>query len=544
MSDQILRLVLAQFNPLVGAIGENTTRITETVATAHSEHAADVVIFPELCITGYPPEDLLLRPALARQVETALQTIAGHSFETGIIVGYPDRRGNNLYNACGYLANGRLQNTYYKQNLPNYGVFDEARYFTPGDKPCIIECKGIRIALSICEDLWSAGYPERMHDVAAPLVININASPYHFGKLNERRDLLQRRVAETGKAIVYVNQLGGQDELVFDGGSMVVDHQGRFIYQAPQFEAGLFPVDVQRSDDGLVLTAAAPPAQELTQEESIYRSLVLGVRDYVTKNGFNGVVVGLSGGVDSALTLCLAADALGAGEVEALLMPSRYTAAMSLEDAVALADNLGVRHDTVSIEEPFDAFLRALAPLFKGLPEDTTEENIQARCRGILLMAVSNKTGRLVLATGNKSEMSVGYATLYGDMAGGFSPLKDLSKTMVYRLCEWRNRQDAVIPVRIIERPPSAELRADQKDEDSLPPYDILDGILERYIELDQTPQEIIAAGYDRDTVVTVVRMVDRNEYKRRQAAPGVKISKRAFGRDRRYPITSGYTEK
>ncbi|MEJ2760530.1 MAG: NAD+ synthase [Gammaproteobacteria bacterium] len=544
MSDQTLRLVLAQFNPLVGAIGEITRRIIETVATAHSEHAADLVVFPELCITGYPPEDLLLRPGLTRQVARALEAIIAGTRDTAVIVGYPDKQEAGLYNACAYIADGRLIDTYYKRNLPNYGVFDEARYFIPGDETCVIDINGLSVALSICEDIWSDCFADRLQGVDAPMVINLNASPYHFGKLNERRDLLKRRARETGKAIVYVNQVGGQDELVFDGGSMVIEGEGEFVYQAPQFEEGLFPVEINYRDHLLSFSSPAAPAPELSQEESIYRTLILAVRDYVRKNGFNGVVIGLSGGVDSSLTLCIAADALGADQVEALLMPSRYTSDMSLEDAVSLADNLNVRHDTVSIEEPFSAFLRALAPLFEGLPEDVTEENIQARCRGIMLMAVSNKTGRLVLTTGNKSEMAVGYATLYGDMAGGFAPLKDLSKTMVYRLCEWRNRQGAVIPRRVIERPPSAELRAEQKDEDSLPAYAVLDPILERYIELDQSPQEIIAAGYNRDTVLTVTRMVDRNEYKRRQAAPGVKISKRAFGRDRRYPITSGYTER
>ena len=543
MPDKTLHLVLAQTNQLVGAIEKNTQDIIEAIAKARNQYAADLVIFPELCITGYPPEDLLLRPALAHQVQDAVEALVPHTRGTAVIIGYPFKQQTGLYNACSYIANGRLIKTYYKRNLPNYGVFDEARYFIAGDELCVIDINGVPGVISICEDIWADRFAAQLQQVDARLLININASPYHFGKLHERRDLLRRRVRDTGKAIVYVNTVGGQDELVFDGGSMVVDNTGEIAYQAPQFEEGLYPVDLRYDGGRLVVSSPVPSAPELSQEESIYRSLLLGIRDYVTKNGFNGVVIGLSGGVDSALTLCLAVDALGADEVEALLMPSRYTSDMSMDDSFALVHKLNVRHDIVSIEEPFNAFTRALAPLFKGLPEDATEENIQARCRGILLMAVSNKTGRLVLTTGNKSEMSVGYATLYGDMASGFAPLKDLSKTMVYRLCEWRNRQAEVIPRRIIDRPPSAELRPDQKDVDTLPPYDILDPILERYIELDQSPQEIIAAGYDRDTVLTVARMVDRNEYKRRQAAPGIKISKRAFGRDRRYPITSGYTE-
>jgi NAD+ synthase (glutamine-hydrolysing) len=543
MPDKTLSLVLAQTNQLVGAIEKNMQDIIDAVAKARELHAADLVIFPELCITGYPPEDLLLRPALTRQVEKAVQALIPHTRGTAVIIGYPSTQEAGLYNACSYIADGKLIKTYYKQNLPNYGVFDEARYFVPGNDLCVIDINGLPAIISICEDIWSDSFAAQLQQIDAQLIININASPYHFGKLHERRDLLRRRARDTNKTIVYVNTVGGQDELVFDGGSLVVEKTGEFAYQAPQFEEGLYPVVLRYDGGNLAISSPLPSSPELSQEESIYRSLLLGVRDYVIKNGFNGVVIGVSGGVDSSLTLCLAVDALGADEVEALLMPSRYTSEMSMEDSITLTARLKVRHDTVSIEEPFNAFVRALAPLFKGLPEDVTEENIQARCRGILLMAVSNKTGRLVLTTGNKSEMAVGYATLYGDMAGGFAPLKDLSKTMVYRLCEWRNRQDTVIPRRILERPPSAELRPDQKDVDTLPPYDILDPILERYIELDQSPGEIIEAGYDRNTVMTVARMVTRNEYKRRQAAPGIKISKRAFGRDRRYPITSGYTE-
>jgi NAD+ synthase (glutamine-hydrolysing) len=543
MPDKTLRLVLAQTNQLVGAIDKNTQDIIDAIAKAREQHAADLVIFPELCITGYPPEDLLLRPALAHQVEKAVQALVPHTRGTAAIIGYPSSQETGLYNACSYIANGRLVKTYYKRNLPNYGVFDEARYFIPGKEICVVDINGLPAILSICEDIWTEKFAKQLQQVEAQLVININASPYHFGKLHERRDLLRKRAHDADKSIVYVNTVGGQDELVFDGGSLVVEKTGGFAYQAPQFEEGLYPVVLHYDGGNLAVSSPLPSSPELSQEESIYRSLLLGVRDYVTKNGFNGVVIGVSGGVDSALTLCLAVDALGADEVEALLMPSRYTSDMSMEDSISLTKKLNVRHDIVSIEEPFNAFIRALAPLFKGLHEDVTEENIQARCRGILLMAVSNKTGRLVLTTGNKSEMAVGYATLYGDMAGGFAPLKDLSKTMVYRLCEWRNRKQEVIPRRIIERPPSAELRPDQKDVDTLPPYDILDPILERYIELDQSPQEIIAAGYDRNTVLTIARMITRNEYKRRQAAPGIKISKRAFGRDRRYPITSGYTE-
>ncbi|MEX2524967.1 MAG: NAD+ synthase [Gammaproteobacteria bacterium] len=539
-----MKIAIAQINTLVGNIKANRDKILDYMVKARQDQDIDLIVFPELVLTGYPPEDLLLRPGLARQVSEAMEYLTARSSDTGIILGYPDRQPEGLYNACDYIRNGNTVLTYRKQYLPNYGVFDEARYFIPGTGPGLVHIQGIPTAISICEDIWSDAYAEQLRDVDAGMVINLNASPYHFGKLDERRELLKRRARETGKAMVYVNMVGGQDELVFDGGSMVVDAGGETILQAPQYEEGLYCLDIDYEGDRIAFPSPLLIEPDLSQEESIYRCLILGIQDYARKNGFHGAVIGLSGGIDSALTLCLAADALGSDVVEALLMPSRYTSDMSMEDSIELSGDLGVHYDVIPIEKPFDAFLEALAPVFGDRPVDVTEENIQARCRGILLMAVSNKMGKLVLATGNKSELSVGYATLYGDMAGGFAPLKDLSKTMVTRLCEWRNQQTAVIPRRIIERPPSAELAPDQKDEDSLPPYDILDPVLERYIELDQSPGEIIEAGYDRETVLKVTRMVDRNEYKRRQAAPGIKISKRAFGRDRRYPITSGYREE
>jgi NAD+ synthase (glutamine-hydrolysing) len=406
-----------------------------------------------------------------------------------------------------------------------------------------VSAHGIPVALSICEDLWTPAHARECAAAGAQLLVNINASPYDAGKLRERQDLVERRRSESGLGIIYANLVGGQDELIFDGGSMAVDASGTLVLLAPQFTEGLHIVHVETRGAAVALRSETGVVPETERAESIYRALVLGVRDYVDKNGFKGVVIGLSGGVDSALTLCIAVEALGAERVEGLLMPSRYTATMSTEDARTLADALGVRHHTVSIEPPFRAFAEVLKPVFAGMREDTTEENIQARCRGILLMAVSNKTGRIVLTTGNKSELSVGYATLYGDMAGGFAPLKDVFKTTVYDIARWINRGRAVIPERSISRPPTAELRENQTDQDSLPPYEILDPILERYVELDQPPEEIIAAGFDADTVRRVAAMVDRNEYKRRQAPPGVKISQRAFGRDRRYPITSRYRE-
>ena len=535
-------ITIAQINPHVGAIKKNANKIIECIKTARAEHHAQLIIFPELAITGYPPEDLLLRPKLERQVEVALDAISDAATEIDVILGFPKKTESGLYNACAYISKGEIANLYYKRKLPNYGVFDEKRYFQPGNKVCLINLDDISTGLSICEDLWSDTHAKEVRKAGGELLININASPYYQHILSDRKKLLKRRVEETGLNIIYINQVCGQDELVFDGGSMVIDSSGEIIFEAPQFEERVYCIELNKIDSQLSFTPKYNPP-DITHEECIYNALILGIKDYVTKNGFKGVVIGLSGGIDSALTLCLAVDALGADKIEVLLMPSRYTSEISIEDATTMAQGLSVKYHIVSIEEPFNAFIKNLEPLFKGLPADATEENIQARCRGILLMAVSNKTGKMVLTTGNKSEMSVGYATLYGDMAGGFAPLKDVSKTLVYALSKWRNTKGMMIPQRIIDRPPSAELRADQKDEDTLPPYDILDPILERYIELDQSPQDIIAAGYDNKIVYDVINMVDKNEYKRRQAAPGIKISKRAFGRDRRYPITSGYKE-
>ncbi len=538
------KVAIAQVDLCVGDIDGNTELVLEYISRARDSAGADTIIFPELALTGYPPEDLLLRPHLHVQVEQALQRVMRGSQGISVILGYPQEKGTRLYNACGLIRDCRVVTTYHKRNLPNYGVFDEKRYFTEGEELNLVETPGFKVALSVCEDLWTDDHAGEAAGAGAELVININASPYHTDKAAVREELLRRRAVEHRIAIIYVNLVGGQDELVFDGGSLVIDSRGEFIFKAPQFEQGLFLVEVKRAAAGnitLESKSGQHPPPALT--ESVYRALVLGVKDYVSKNGFKGAVIGLSGGIDSALTLAIAADALGPENVEVLLMPSRYTADMSIEDAQEMADRLGVSCHIVGIEKPFSAFTEILAPIFEDLPEDTTEENIQARCRGLLLMAVSNKTGKLVLTTGNKSEMAVGYATLYGDMAGGFAPLKDVPKILVYELSRWRNRNGEIIPQRIIDRPPTAELRFDQKDEDSLPSYDVLDQILEKYIELDRTPAEIITDGYDRDTVYKVVRMVDRNEYKRRQAAPGVRITERAFGRDRRYPITSRYTE-
>ena len=483
-----MRIAIAQINLIIGDIDGNRDKIISSVKQAKDLHDADLVIFPELAITSYPPEDLLLRPKFLRLVNQALTEILKYSLDINILVGYPETVKGKIYNSLSYLSKGKIHTTYHKKDLPNYGVFDEKRYFTAGNETPVIDLGSIPTGLSICEDLWTPDHARAAADAGAKLLININASPYHMDILDQRRKLLGNRVKETGLNIVYVNLVGGQDEVVFDGGSMLMNSTGEILFQAPQFEEGIYIIDINKKGSKLSFDSLMKPSPPIGRAESIYKSLVLGVRDYVRKNGFNGAVIGLSGGIDSALTLAVAADALGSENIEVLLMPSRYTADMSVDDARSMADKLGVRYHVISIEKPFQAFTEILSPVFADLPEDATEENIQARCRGILLMAVSNKTGKLVLTTGNKSEMAVGYATLYGDMAGGFAPLKDVSKVLVYQLAGWRNSRQQIIPQRIMTRAPSAELRPDQKDEDSLPPYDILDAILEKYIELNQSP--------------------------------------------------------
>jgi NAD+ synthase (glutamine-hydrolysing) len=534
-----LRIALGQLNLLVGDVPGNAAKIISSAQRARDELKAHVVVFPELALTGYPPEDLLLRPDLTVRVELALGGMLREISGIDVIVGYPKRQYGKLFNAASLLRDGKVATTYFKHRLPNYGVFDEKRYFAEGANPCVIDLQGVPTGITLCEDVWEQGPVEQAVNAGAKLMINLNASPFHKNKGKERFDVVARRARANGVPIVYLNLVGGQDELVFDGDSFVVDGRGEMTQRAPAFVEGLYLVEVDA--DGQVTPVTGPIMPELSEEESVYTALVLGVRDYIGKNGFAGAVIGLSGGIDSALTLCLAVDAIGASRVEAVMMPSQYTAAMSLEDARFQATALGVKYSFIPIDPMFESFLGALKEEFKGMEPDTTEENIQARIRGTLLMAISNKTRKMVLTTGNKSEMSVGYATLYGDMAGGFAAIKDVPKTLVYRLAEYRNKIKPVIPRRVFERPPSAELAPDQKDTDSLPPYPVLDPILERYVELDQSADDIIAAGFDEAIVRRVLRMVDRNEYKRRQAAPGVRITPRAFGRDRRYPITSGY---
>jgi NAD+ synthase (glutamine-hydrolysing) len=548
-----LNILMAQLNTLVGDFDGNTRRVIDVIRTVGGERQNSIVVFPELTLSGYPPEDLLLRPSIELRVRQSLQQICasmapgadGTGAETGFdvhaVIGYPLLENGELYNVAGVLYRGEIVAEYRKQCLPNYQVFDEKRYFSAGSEPCVVAIHGVNVGLSICEDIWEEGPTLQAAAAGAELLININSSPYHRGKRSERWDLVGDRARGAGIPIVYINQVGGQDELVFDGGSFAANGAGEVVAAAPNFEEGNYWLQLDLAAKPAVFSGLRvyPPLDEM---DATWRALVLGVKDYVDKNRFPGVVLGLSGGIDSALTLAVAVEALGADRVEAVMMPFRYTSQMSVEDAAEQSRLLGVNHKVISIEPIYDSFMQALAEEFAGTEPDTTEENLQARCRGVLLMSISNKKGVLVLTTGNKSEMAVGYSTLYGDMAGGFDVLKDVPKTLVFDLCRYRNTLGPCIPQRVIDRPPSAELAPDQKDEDSLPPYDILDRILELYVEQDYSAEAIIATGMDRQQVQRVLRLVDLNEYKRRQAPIGVRITRRGFGRDRRYPITSGWS--
>ena len=540
-----LRCVMAQLNLVVGDVDGNTSRIVAAAHAARDRSKADVVLLPELAVSGYPPEDLLFHSGMRLQVGSSLERLQREVRGITLIAGYPEYDGSRIFNSAIVIRDGVVLANHRKACLPNYRVFDEKRYFTPGTEPTVVAIKGVKAGVLVCEDVWDPEPARQARAAGAEVLLIINASPYEVDKQTQReREVGRARVAETGIPLVFVNLIGGQDELVFDGNSFVMDAGGEVTLRAPAFTEGLYVVDLAVDASGVVTPVPGDIVPLQGQEESVYGALVQGTRDYVDKHGFPGVVLGLSGGVDSALTLSIAVAALGADRVHSVAMPSRYTSQMSQEDAAAQATLLGVKHSVISIEGMFEATLAALQQEFAGLPPDTAEENIQSRCRGVLLMGISNKTGRMLLTTGNKSEMSVGYATLYGDMAGGFAPIKDCSKLLVYRLSAWRNARSPVIPQRVIERAPSAELRHDQKDTDSLPPYEVLDPILEAFIEEDLSVDQIAARGFDRQTVGRILALVKRNEYKRRQAPPGVRVSGRAFGRDWRYPITSGYKSR
>ena len=537
-----LVLAAAQLNLWVGDLDGNVAKIVAAATRARDEFGAQLLATPELSLLGYPPDDLLLRTALPQAIEAALAKIAAASSGIHIVVGHPDYAGGSVYNAASVYRDGQLVIRARKQLLPNYGVFDEKRHFEPGAAgAAVFTLDGLRIGLCICEDIWGSGPAAAAKAAGAQALLNVNASPYNIGKPAERLAVLRQRVAEVGLPIIYVNCTGGQDELVFDGDSMAISASGDIGFRAPLFEEGVYPIRFEA-----LMPRGAIRAPTSTEAE-VYAGLVQATRDYVTRNGFPGVLLGLSGGIDSALIAAIAADALGPDKVWAVSLPSRYTLDMSNDDARIEAERLGIRHSVLPIEKPFTAFGETLAPLFGDRPIDLTEENMQSRSRGVLLMALSNKFGSVVLTTGNKSEMATGYCTLYGDMAGGFAVIKDLAKTLVYRLSRWRNAQAAAagqvepIPERIITRPPSAELRPDQTDQDSLPEYDVLDAILERYMEQDQSIEQIVAAGFAPADVDKVTRLIKVNEYKRRQAPIGIRITHRAFGRDWRYPITSRF---
>ncbi|MBY0339655.1 MAG: NAD+ synthase [Rhodocyclaceae bacterium] len=542
-----LKIAIAQINCTVGDLAGNARRIAAAAREA-KQQGADVLLTPELALCGYPPEDLLLRADFYRAASAALLQLAAEAPDLPIIVGHPEHVGNDCYNAASLLTGGRVAATYRKHHLPNYEVFDEERYFSAGSEACLVEIKGVRCGINICADVWETGAAEQAAGAGAEVLLVLNASPFHVGKQHLRRSVLSERVANMKIPVVYANMVGGQDELVFDGASFALDADGKLVCQLPAFVEQVALLDYA---DGRLRPGPLAAAQN--EEAAAYAALVLGVRDYVTKNGFPSALLGLSGGIDSALTLCIAVDALGADKVRAVMMPSPYTAQMSLDDSREMIRILGVRYDEIAIAPVMDTYAATLAPLFADLPRsqwDTTDENVQARARGMILMALSNRTGSIVLTTSNKSETAVGYATLYGDMAGGYAVIKDVMKTFVYRLSRYRNEvavaegREPPIPENIIVRPPSAELKPGQTDQDSLPPYEILDAIIEAYMEHNESPREIIARGYSEADVRRTVTLLKRNEYKRRQAAIGIRISQRGFGKDWRYPITSGYQDE
>jgi NAD+ synthase len=546
------RLVIAaiQANPTLGAVERNEASARDWIAKAKAA-GADLAVFPEMFLLGYPLEDLALKPAAVSACQAAARRLALETQDgPAVMIGglWPSLT-SMPHNATMLLADGELQDVSFKVDLPNYGVFDERRVFTPGDVPNIFEVKGVRLGAPICEDIWHPGVCGALKLMGAEILVVPNGSPYRMSADHERMDNGYQRVIETGLPMVYVNQVGGQDELVFDGGSFVLQANGDVAMRAPMFEEAMALSVWERGEGGWVCVDA-PMAQWPSDEEEVYRAMVLGLADYVNKSGFPGVVLGMSGGIDSAITAIVAADALGPERVRCVMLPSRYTSDDSLEDAEACAKNLGVKYESISIAPAVEAYSQMLGPIFAGRAADTTEENIQSRARGVTLMALSNKFGAMVLTTGNKSEMAVGYATLYGDMCGGYNVLKDIYKTHVFKLSAWRNANnpfggvDNPMPERILTKPPSAELRPDQKDEDSLPPYEVLDGILQGLVEEEATVDQIVSRGFDPQTVMRIQGLLYGSEYKRRQAPPGVKIGPKAFGRDRRYPIVNGFRDK
>ena len=535
-----ISIALAQLDFVVGDISGNTELIIETSKKAKRQYNADLIVFPELSISGYPPEDLLLHSGFKKRIIEASNKIQQEINGIDALVGYPEYQNGKIFNSCSVFSEKKEIVRYRKEALPNYSVFDEKRYFESDDNPVIFSVKGKKIGINICEDIWQEQAAIRSKDAGAELIIVINGSPYEKNGQEKREKVVKRLTEVTGLPFVYLNMIGGQDELLFDGSSFVMDKNGEIVYRAKSFEESLDLIEFEINDDGCS-PLKSRVHKVLPQVESIYKALVRGTRDYIKKHKFPGVVLGLSGGIDSALTLAIACDAIGSDKVRAVMMPYIFTSDMSKNDAKAQASLLNVQYDILPISTLYNSTIELLRPIFMDAASDSTEENIQSRSRGIILMAISNKTGLMLLTTGNKSEMAVGYATLYGDMAGGFAPIKDCTKTMVKKLASYRNTISEVIPKRVIEREPSAELSENQKDSDTLPPYEILDPILEAFIEEDLSVEEIVDLGFDRTTVIRVLEMVKRNEYKRRQTPPGVRISNRAFGRDWRYPITSGY---
>jgi len=532
-----MKIAIAQMNCTLGDLAGNSSKILANAALA-KQQGASLLLTPELSLCGYPPEDLLLRDGFYQACHAALIRLARQVNGITVIVGHPHELGGERFNAASVLMDGKILVTYHKHELPNHSVFDEERYFKRGSKPCVFEVDGVQFALNICADIWQEHAAERAVKAGARILLVLNASPFHLNKQRSRYEVIRERIGEISLPVVYANMVGGQDELVFDGSSFVMSTDCQLTHQLPAFEEALGMIEFK---EGKLITGEKAPA--LTPEASIYRALCLGVKDYIVKNRFPGVLLGLSGGIDSALTLAVAVDALGVNQVRVVMMPSPYTAQMSIDDAREMAATLGVRYDELNIQPTFTSLLDTLGPLFNNYPTDTTEENLQARIRGTMLMALSNKTGSLVLTTGNKSEMTVGYCTLYGDMAGGFAVLKDVSKTWVYRLSNYRNTLGNVIPERIITRPPSAELKPDQTDQDSLPPYDVLDAIMSYYVERNLTISEIVEQGFAISDVERVVKLIRINEYKRRQSPVGIRITDRGFGKDWRYPITVKYQD-